>query len=82
MKCDHNKEIDNYGRCCCNCKWHIEDFHHCTTKKRTRTESNTEGCCCDQHKGWICMMPESERVYSGWSEHGLCEMHVFNQPKQ
>lgn len=63
------------GRCCCNCRWHIEDFHHCTTAWELRSEKG--GCVCDEHKGWICMAPEMEHAYSGWTEHGLCEMHDF-----
>lgn len=73
-KCDHNKEIDNGGRCCCNCKYHIEDFTHCCTT--TKKEGET-GCICGAHKGWICMPPETDQAYSGWKEHSLCEMHEF-----
>ena len=60
--------------CCCGCRWHIEDFHHCTTV------AESGGCVCSQHKGWICMSPESERAHSGWGEHGMCEMWTVKQP--
>lgn len=63
------------GRCCCTCRWHIEDFHHCTTAWAMRKGKG--GCVCGEHKGWICMPPELERAHSGWSEHGMCEMHEF-----
>ena len=59
--------------CCCGCRWHIEDFHHCTTV------AERDECVCSQHKGWICMPPESERAHSGWSEHGMCEMWTAKQ---
>ena len=72
------------GRCCCNCRWHIEDLHHCTTAWKMRKEKG--GCVCSEHKGWICMPPELEGAHSGWGEHGLCEMHetkgiyILNSP--
>lgn len=67
---------DGGGNCCCNCKYHIKDFHHCTTVKE-RTE-----CVCSNHKGWICMPPETEKAFSGWAEHGMCEMHrrIISEP--
>jgi hypothetical protein len=33
------------------------------------------GCVCGIAKGWICAPPESDRAHSGWTEHGICEMH-------
>lgn len=58
--------------CCCNCQNHIRDFHHCTTKRGRKPGT----CVCSEQKGWICA-PEglTGPVYSGWKEHGLCEMH-------
>ena len=66
------------GACCCNCSNHIEDFHHCTTKK----DKVSNECVCSEHKGWICFLPPLDdkgvgRAYSGWSEHGMCELHNF-----
>jgi hypothetical protein len=62
------------GHCCCNCANHIEDFYHCTTALEMRKEKNV--CVCSEHKGWICMPPEFDgAAYSGWAEHGMCEMH-------
>ena len=59
-------------RCCCNCAHHIRDYHHCTTTGRTADG----GCSCSVPRGWICMPPEFDgAAYSGWSEHGMCEMH-------
>lgn len=60
--------VASLEHCCCGCRWHIADYHHCTTVE------NRTGCVCSQQKGWICMDPESERAHSGWSEHGMCEM--------
>ena len=60
------------GDCCCNCVAHIQDFHHCTTTGRLPDG----GCSCSTPKGWICLAPEFDgKAYSGWTEHGLCEMH-------
>lgn len=68
-------QIDWHGRCCCNCKFHVEDFHHCTTTGQVDGQ-----CVCSFHKGWICMPPEMDRVYSDWGDHGMCEMHDFKVP--
>lgn len=59
------------GSCCCNCRWHIQDFHHCTT----RLDRKPGTCVCGDPKGWICMPPELGNAYSGWDEHGMCECH-------
>ena len=65
-----------HGCCCCNCKNHLEDFYHCTTHPKPQ---GVKGCVCSTHKGWICRtsFEDSDKVYyhSGWSEHGMCEMH-------
>lgn len=63
------------GRCCCNCVFHIRDYYHCTTAWHLREPFG--GCVCGIPKGWICAPSESERVHSGWSEHGLCECHML-----
>jgi hypothetical protein len=63
------------GRCCCTCRWHIEDFHHCTTIDRSKFAD--KDCVCSLHKGWICFPLAEGRAHSGWTEHGICEMHDF-----
>lgn len=63
-----------YKACCCTCRWHHADFHHCCTARELRQEKR--GCVCGVQKGWICAPPESERMYSGWPEHGICEMQA------
>lgn len=66
---------EHHGRCCCNCKWHIKDYHHCTTLGQKDGK-----CVCNDQKGWICLSPISEDcAYSGWSEHGMCEMHEYKK---
>lgn len=80
-ECQIHSKVIKGGRCCCNCKHHIEDLHHCTTNPALREEK--KGCICSEHKGWICLAPEmfEERrggAYSGWPEHGMCEMHEFD----
>lgn len=65
------------GECCCSCRYHLEDFHHCTTM----LDRPTPGfCVCNQHKGWICSVEANYNghYHSGWSEHGLCEMWTKN----
>lgn len=58
------------GSCCCNCRFHLKDHAHCSTV----VERNGE-CVCHVQKGWVCAAPEHEGiVYSGWTEHGKCEM--------
>ena len=69
---DECQKEKHHGDCCCNCVHHIEDFHHCTTSWKLR--ENKGGCVCSVHKGWICN-PDEDTAYSGWSEHGMCEMH-------
>ena len=64
-------QLSEHGMCCCTCRHHIRDFHHCTTVQSRPQDK----CVCSQPKGWICMPPELEAAFSGWTEHGLCEMH-------
>ena len=62
------------GQCCCNCNNHLEDFHHCTTSPKPE---GAKGCVCGIHKGWICYIHFEDgtaRAYSGWGEHGMCEI--------
>ena len=71
-----------FYQCCCDCIYHWQDFHHCTTKV-----DKESGCVCDQPKGWICVMPrltqDSERVHSGWPEHSVgCEMYTSIKKQQ
>lgn len=71
VKCDKGGPD---GVCCCNCKNHIEDFHHCMTVKEKH-----DGCVCSKHKGWICLISfegEKPRAHSNWLEHGYCELHI------
>lgn len=68
---DECQKEKHKGRCCCNCIYHIEDLHHCTTVKRQAGEK----CVCSKHKGWICMS-EDGKAHSGWTEHGMCEIHI------
>lgn len=53
------------GRCCCNCRYHLRDHSH----------PLTNGGVISQQRGWICDPPELDMAFSGWSEHGMCEMH-------
>lgn len=64
------------GRCCCNCRWLAEDHSH----------PNTDGMSIMLQRGFVCMAPEFvverngkavAQVFSGWSEHGICEMHDY-----
>ncbi len=64
--------IPDWGGCCCNCAWHLQDNHHCCT---TRPEG-MPNCVCSEPKGWICAAPEMERIHSGWPKHSYCECHT------
>ena len=71
--------LSESNRCCCTCANHHEDFHHCTTNADLRNQQPKEpgksACICNIHKGWVCFIPGG-RLHSGWSEHGICEMHL------
>ena len=56
------------GRCCCNCRYHLKDMSH----------PCTDGESILKQRGWICSPPELEGAFSGWDEHGMCEMHEYD----
>ena len=67
----NNPEIH---QCCCNCEHHVADYHHCNTSPELRASEGR--CICSQQRGWICLAPELESVYSSWPEHSVgCEMY-------
>jgi hypothetical protein len=74
MAQDAKCQLPEYRSCCCTCVFHLKDFHHCTTAWDLREAAG--GCVCGIAKGWICAPPESDRAHSGWTEHGICEMHT------
>lgn len=45
-----------------------------------KADKEHDGCVCNQHKGWICRTTFEDskevRYHSGWSKHGMCEMHT------
>lgn len=67
-------------QCCCNCKHHWPDNHHCTTKPALRKKMDNK-CICSVQKGWICVGMRMEdggkgAVHSGWPKHSIgCEMY-------
>lgn len=69
-QCTANDE-HSQGRCCHNCKWHISD----------RSHPSTDGGRVINQRGWICVgfifMEGDPIAFSGWPEHGLCEIHEF-----
>jgi hypothetical protein len=69
--------LPEFGSCCCTCKHRLTDYHHCTTTGPVGTkEAGSDGCVCSKPRGFICYIPEMDgRAYSGWGEHGLCELH-------
>lgn len=78
--CQLNGEFKS---CCCTCRFHIRDYHHCTTPEGSKLRKETGNkCVCSVTRGWICAgfllsgddSPECG-VHSGWGEHGMCEMH-------
>lgn len=73
--------LAEYQQCCCTCRYHEPDYHHCTTVS-PEFRAQHEGCVCSIQKGWVCRPPEWEGVHSNWSEHGLCEMHMPKRPAE
>jgi len=65
QKAEHNG-------CCCNCKFHAVDLEHCVTNPTLRKHVGH----CSTPKGYACtvQMQETGKIFSGWSQHGLCEM--------
>ena len=70
------------GQCCCSCKFHLQDFHHCSVDS-AKIISDSPGCLCNIPKGWICAgeAVENCRYHSGWTEHGMCEMWEGQWPR-
>lgn len=75
-----------FKACCCTCKHRLIDYHHCTTTGQCGDKSGFKpgepielNCICSRPRGYICAAGiaygENGRVYSGWSEHGMCELH-------
>jgi len=70
-------------QCCCSCQSHKPDHYHCgfvepeQAKKLKEKIAPDKHCICSIQKGWVCISPISDRVYSGWPEHSLgCEMFI------
>ena len=62
MKC----QLPKWQGCCCQCRYHVPDYGH----------PITTGTVIFEQVGWICMPPECKGAFSGWPEHGLCEMFL------
>jgi hypothetical protein len=61
----------------------MPDHYHCgmvdleLAKKLKSKLDPKKNCICSVQKGWVCLNPLGERVYSGWPEHSLgCEMYI------
>ena len=69
--------VEDRSDCCCTCKHHIKDFHHCTTVPNREPRT----CHCGIQKGWICFPYgfDSPVAFSGWTEHGECECHEYKE---
>jgi hypothetical protein len=59
------------SECCCLCRYHVADHSH----------PGTDGGSILEQRGWVCTVfltwPDGDdppKVFSGWHEHGLCEM--------
>jgi hypothetical protein len=57
--------LQRFGKCCCTCHNHVPDHHHPMTTGKSVMEA----------RGWICFVPEEKMAFSGWVEHGFCELH-------
>ena len=57
--------LPGLGECCCNCQYRLEDYSHATT----------DGGRVTRLRGYICSPPLlPKKSFSGWTEHGGCEM--------
>lgn len=74
MKMEACQLDSQWQQCCCNCIYHWQDFHHCTTAPKMKR------CACSVPKGWACVVfkvTEGGPIYSGWPEHSVgCEMYT------
>lgn len=55
---------DWHGECCCTCRYRLNDYSH----------PHTDGKRVTHQRGYVCANPEMGGVFSGWPEHGTCEM--------
>lgn len=67
-RCSIGKMASMRLACCCTCAHHKIDASH----------PETDGMPISHQRGWVCLAPEFGRVFSGWGEHGLCEMWDLN----
>lgn len=71
-----------HNQCCCNCRYHAQDFHHCITSPELREQKG--GCVCGVPKGWVCTFGSEDnhnKVHSNWPEHSVgCELYMAIQP--
>ena len=80
------KDDPNFAQCCCNCQYHKRVYFHCTTEPKPTAEQKASAgrdgrCVCGVPKGWVCAMPEHDRVYDNWPEHSVgCECYTPIEP--
>jgi len=58
-------QIEQWGQCCCSCKWRYVD----------RSHPGTDGKPMSNTRGYICAEPFLG-YHSEWSEHGICECWI------
>ena len=62
-------------QCCCNCEYHWKVNKHCSTQT-TKENRDKENCCCNELKGYACVVREGV-VYDNWPKHSVgCEMYT------
>lgn len=68
------KDDPKVRQCCCQCRYRLTDYHHCSTSSVLRKQHGA--CVCDKIRGYSCQPPEFDgRAYSQWPEHSVgCEM--------
>jgi hypothetical protein len=75
--------LPEWEACCCTCKHRLTDYHHCVTTGQCGDKSGFKpgeethlNCICSRPRGYVCAADILKgMVHSGWSEHGMCEMH-------
>jgi len=72
------KDEEPFFQCCCECVHHVPDLWHCSVDP----EAHEKGLCYTR-KGWVCLAPEFDGVFSGWPEHSVgCEMFERKIPDE
>lgn len=73
------KDDPDVRQCCCQCRYRLTDYHHCSTSPTLRRQ--TTHCVCGVMRGYICQPSGFDgKAHSHWPEHSVgCEMFTQKQ---